>query len=128
MGKLKLPTPQLDISKANAGKESSLSTCCIALLYIYHLSSVIDFSSEKYIVSARNRYSLVAAEKIHTARMLMRRLELATPRLEIVVYVYHFSSVIDFSSENTLFLLDKGTPGTGREDTVRMLMGTFLGC
>ena len=34
-----------------------LSRWCIALLYIYDFSSVIDFSSEKYIVSTGHRYS-----------------------------------------------------------------------
>ena len=31
---------------AIAGKELSLSSWCIASLYIYHFSTVIDFSSE----------------------------------------------------------------------------------
>ena len=49
-------TPQLEIdcsratelisSKASTEKEVSLSRWCIASLYIYHFSSVIDFSSK----------------------------------------------------------------------------------
>ena len=39
---------ELYSSKAIAGKELSLSSWCIASLYIYHFSTVIDFSSEKY--------------------------------------------------------------------------------
>ena len=39
---------ELYSSKAIAGKELSLSGWCIASLYIYHFSTVIDFSSEKY--------------------------------------------------------------------------------
>ena len=34
--------------KASAGKELSLSSWCIASLYIYQCSTVVDFSSEKY--------------------------------------------------------------------------------
>ena len=39
---------ELYSSKAIAGKELSLPSRCIASLYIYHFSTVIDFSSEKY--------------------------------------------------------------------------------
>ena len=35
-------------STATAVKEFCLSSRCIALLYIYHFSTVIDFSSEGY--------------------------------------------------------------------------------
>ena len=35
-------------SETVAGKELSLSSRCIASLYFYHFSTVIDFSSEKY--------------------------------------------------------------------------------
>ena len=45
-------------SKAIAGKELSLSSWCIASLYIYHFSTVIDFSSEKYNGSTGHRNSL----------------------------------------------------------------------
>ena len=38
---------ELQSSKAIAGKELSLSSWCIASLYIYNFSTVIDFSSEK---------------------------------------------------------------------------------
>ena len=41
---------ELYSSKAIAEKELSLSSWCIASLYIYHFSTVIDFSSEKYSV------------------------------------------------------------------------------
>ena len=44
-------------SKAIAGKELSLSSWCIASLYIYHLSTVINFSSEKYSGSTGHRNS-----------------------------------------------------------------------
>ena len=44
-------------SKAIAGKELSLSSWCIASLYIYHFSTVIDFSSEKYSGSTGHRNS-----------------------------------------------------------------------
>ena len=36
------------IKLAVSGKELSLSSWCIASLYIYHCSTVVDFSSEKY--------------------------------------------------------------------------------
>ena len=36
---------ELTSSKAIAGKELSLSSWCIASLHIYHLSTVVDFSS-----------------------------------------------------------------------------------
>ena len=39
---------ELYSSKAIAGKELSLPSWCIESLYIYHFSTVIDFSSEKY--------------------------------------------------------------------------------
>ena len=39
---------ELNSSKAIAGKELSLSSWCIASLYIYHFSTVFDFSFEKY--------------------------------------------------------------------------------
>ena len=39
---------ELYSSKAIAGKELSLSSWCIASLYIYRFSTVIDFSSGKY--------------------------------------------------------------------------------
>ena len=42
---------------AIAEKELSLSSWCIASLYIYHLSTVIDFSSEKYRGSTGHRNS-----------------------------------------------------------------------
>ena len=44
-------------SEAIAGKELSLSSWCIAFLYIYHFSTVIDFSSEKYTGSTGDRNS-----------------------------------------------------------------------
>ena len=39
---------ELTSSQAIAGKELSLSSWCIASFYIYHCSTVVDFSSEKY--------------------------------------------------------------------------------
>ena len=44
-------------SKAIAGKELCLSSWCIGSLYIYHFSTLIDFSSEKYSGSTRHRNS-----------------------------------------------------------------------
>ena len=44
-------------SKAIAGKESSLSSWCIASLCIYHFPIVFDFSSEKYSGSTGHRNS-----------------------------------------------------------------------
>ena len=38
---------ELYSSKTIAGKESSLSSWCIASLYIYHFSTPVDFSSKK---------------------------------------------------------------------------------
>ena len=39
---------ELYSSKAIAGEELSLSSWCTASSYIYHFSTVIDISSEKY--------------------------------------------------------------------------------
>ena len=39
---------ELYSSKAIGGKELSLSSWCNASLYIYHFSTVTDFSPEKY--------------------------------------------------------------------------------
>ena len=44
-------------SKAIAGKVLSLSSWCIASLYICHFSTVIDFSSKKYSGSTGHRNS-----------------------------------------------------------------------
>ena len=49
---------ELTSSKAIAGKELSLSSWCIASC-IYHNSTVIDFSSEKYSGSTGHRSSSV---------------------------------------------------------------------
>ena len=66
MVRLELATPgsqtsalaiELYSSKVMAGKELSLSSWCIASLYIYHFSTVIDFSSEKYSGSTEHRNS-----------------------------------------------------------------------
>ena len=66
MVRLELATPGLQTQcsshwaiqlKAIAGKELSLSSWCIASLYIYHFSTVIDFSSEKYSGSTVHRNS-----------------------------------------------------------------------
>ena len=53
---------ELYSSKAIAGKESSLSSWCIASLYIYHFSTVIDFSSEKYRGSTGHKNSCTSRE------------------------------------------------------------------
>ena len=66
MVRLELVTPGLQTQcfshelyslKAIAGKELRLSSWCIASLYIYHFSTVIDFSSEKYSGSTGHRNS-----------------------------------------------------------------------
>ena len=36
-------------------------------------------------------------------------------QLFLSLYIYHFSTVIDFSSQSTVVLLDTETPGTSRE-------------
>ena len=48
---------ELNSSKAIAVKELNLSSWCIASLYIYHFSTVADFSSEKYSGSTGHRNS-----------------------------------------------------------------------
>ena len=48
---------ELTSSKAIAGPELSLSSWCIASLYIYHFSTVVDFSSEKYSGSTGQKNS-----------------------------------------------------------------------
>ena len=48
---------ELTSSKAIARKDVSLSSRGIALLYIDHCSTVVDFSSEKYSGSAGHRNS-----------------------------------------------------------------------
>ena len=48
---------ELNSSKVVAGKELSLSSLCIASLYIYHFLTLVDFSSEKYSGSAGHRNS-----------------------------------------------------------------------
>ena len=50
-------TIELNSSKAIAGKELSLSSWCIASLYVYHFSTVADFSSEKYSGSTGQKKS-----------------------------------------------------------------------
>ena len=57
---------------AIAGKELRLSSWCIASLYIYHFSTVVDCSSEKYSGSTGHRNSWK-----FTVRMPMMGLELA---------------------------------------------------
>ena len=48
---------ELISSKAIAGKELCLSSWCIASLCIYHCSTAVDFSSEKYSGSTGHRNS-----------------------------------------------------------------------
>ena len=43
--------------KSIAFNELSLPSCCFAYLYIYHFSTVINFSSEKYSSSTGHRNS-----------------------------------------------------------------------
>ena len=47
----------LNSSKTRAWLEPSLSRWCIASLLFYHISSVIDFSPEKYICSTGHKDS-----------------------------------------------------------------------
>ena len=47
----------LNSSKAIAGKELSSSSWCVASLCVYHFSTVVDFSSEKYSGSTGHRNS-----------------------------------------------------------------------
>ena len=53
---------ELYSSKAIAGKELSLSSWCIASLYIYHFSTVIDFSSENKL----NSFPAKAMDKLNS--------------------------------------------------------------
>ena len=48
---------ELNSSKAIAGKELSLSSWCIASLHVYNLSTVVDFSSERYSGSIGHKNS-----------------------------------------------------------------------
>ena len=48
---------ELYSSKAIASKELSLSSWCIASLYLHHFTTVIDFSSERYSGSTEHRNS-----------------------------------------------------------------------
>ena len=74
-------------SKAIAGKELSLSSWCIASLYVYHFSTVIDFSSEKYSSPPRSIVVLLDTKtpgpvERFTVRMPKVRLELETLKLQ----------------------------------------------
>ena len=61
-----LPRQQLHSLHATvAGKELSLSSWCIASLYICHCSTVVDFSSEKYSGSTGHRKSLYQQRNFH---------------------------------------------------------------
>ena len=64
-------------------------------------------------------------EKMNCVRKQKLCFSVEGPRT-IIIY-YHFSALIDLlSKKNILFLLDRhSTPGTSREDTVRMPMGRF---
>ena len=48
---------ELNSLKAIAGKELSLSSWCIASLHMYHFSTAVDFSSEKYSGSTGHKNS-----------------------------------------------------------------------
>ena len=87
MVKLELETPDykpsalaivLYSSEANAGKEFSLSSWCIASLYIYYFSTVIVFSYREVQCFYWTQELLAPVQKF-TVRMPMVRLELATP-------------------------------------------------
>ena len=111
-------------SEAIAGKELSLSSWCIASLYIYLLSPVIDFSSETYSGSAGHRNSCYQERNLHwiwqwsdsnsqpldckptaLAIELYSSKAIAGKGLSLSswciasLYVYLFSIVIDFSFE-----------------------------
>ena len=47
--------PSLTAGKARTQRESSLSRCCTVSLLFYHIASVIDLSSEKYICSTGHK-------------------------------------------------------------------------
>ena len=47
---------ELTSSKAIAGNELSLSSWCVASLYVYHCLTVVDFLSENYSGSTGHRY------------------------------------------------------------------------
>ena len=49
------PAIELTSLKAIAGTDLSLSSWCIASVYIYHFSTVIDFPPQKYSGSAGQR-------------------------------------------------------------------------
>ena len=72
---------ELNSSKAIAGKELSLSSWCIASLYIYNFSTVVDLSSERHSKWLYWTQELLAPVEKFTVRMSMMGLELATPRL-----------------------------------------------
>ena len=62
--RLKLATPQvkteflaIELNSSIAGKELNLPIWCIASSYIYHFSTVVEFSSEKYNGSTGHRNS-----------------------------------------------------------------------
>ena len=122
--KLSALSSELASSKAIAGKDLSFSSWCTASLYIYHFSTVIDFSSEKYSGSPGHRNAWYQQIKF-SLRMPMVRFELAlfgykpgALTIELTsskaiagkelsisswctasLYIYHFSTVIDFSFE-----------------------------
>ena len=115
---------ELTSSKAIAGKELSLSSWCIASLYIYHFSTVIDFSSEKYSGSTGHRNSwyqqrnlqwgcrrwdsnsepldykpsALAIELYSSKAIAGKELSLSSWCIASL-YIYHCATVVDFSSE-----------------------------
>ena len=56
---------ELTSSKDIAGKELSLSGWCIASIYIYHFSTVVNFSSGKYSGSTGHRNSWYQQGNLH---------------------------------------------------------------
>ena len=53
---------EINSSEAIAGKELSLFSLCIASLFIYHFSTVVDFSSEEYSGSTGHKNSWYSRE------------------------------------------------------------------
>ena len=122
---------ELKSSKAIVGKELSLSSWCIASLHVYHCSTVVDFSFEKYSGSAEHRNSwyqqrnfqwgcrwwdsnsqplgykpsALAIELTSSKAIAWKELSLSSWCIASL-YIYQCSTVVDFSSEKY-----SGSPG-----------------
>ena len=55
----------LNSTEGIARKESSLSSWCSASLYVYHFSTVVGFSSERYSDSTGHRNSCHQQRNLH---------------------------------------------------------------